>query len=157
MSAYIKYFAYGQEMCSASFLSYTSATGGQTLLAGCMAAYDRTGPNPDLLGVTCMDTNLLTDVGQWNTTAGWPFFVCTASDMTKQCRQLDLKECHRQKIRAAHSAQSVCNIDSEQQTYSTATASTVCPCRDQGCQDDPAFRDENGYFWEPRGSVVSRL
>lgn len=146
MTDYYEYFAHGQEMCSASFVSYTSATGGQTLVAGCMAAYDRTRSTPDLLGVTCMDTGMITDVAAWRTQPGWNFFACTASDMTKQCRQVDLAECHRQKIRAAYSRKSVCDLTSEQRRYSTVTQDTVCPCRDPGCQDDPDFTDELGYF-----------
>jgi len=146
MSSYYEYFAYGQEMCSASFITYSSATGGQTLYTGCMAAYDRTQPSPSLLGVTCMDVSLLTDVTAWKSRAGWDFFACAATDMTKQCRQVDLMECHRQKIRRAYSQDSVCSETAEQREFESAGDSTVCPCRDQNCVDDATFTDELGYF-----------
>lgn len=146
MSAYYEYFAHGQKMCSVSFVSYTSSMGGQTLFAGCMAAYDRTGASPDLLGATCMDVNQVTDLAEWKDVAGWPCFACTASDMTKRCRQVNLMECHRQKVRLAYSRGSVCDTIVDQREYASVSASTVCPCTDPSCQDDPTFTDEKGYF-----------
>jgi len=141
MSSYYEFFAHGQEICSSSFVKYTDSGAGHTLYTSCMAMYDRTHPTPDLLGVTCTDVNMLTDISQMKSTAGWEHFVCTASDMTKMCRSVQLTDCHRQRIRLAYSAESVCSVSEFQ-----VTPDTVCPCVEGGCEDDLDFRDEKNYF-----------
>merc|ERR1719215_2184270 len=131
-------------MCSGSWVEYASATGGHTLYAGCMAMYDRTVPTPVLLGVSCMDLNLFADVSEMKGNAGWNYFKCVASNMTKMCRQVDLTDCHRQKIRLAYSQSSVC--EATYSDFQDVTQDTVCPCTDQSCVDDLDFVDAKNYF-----------
>uniref|UniRef100_A0A7S2L4T8 VWFA domain-containing protein n=1 Tax=Zooxanthella nutricula TaxID=1333877 RepID=A0A7S2L4T8_9DINO len=142
MSRYYEYFAHGQEICSGSFLRYTGLGSSQEVYAACMSMYDRTTPTPGLLGVSCTDLNLLADMRALRGQAGFNYLSCVSSDMTKQCRHVDLSECARQKIRHAYSPASVC----ENTEYSTVGPSTVCPCSEQSCQDNASFTDEKYYF-----------
>jgi len=144
MSSYFEYFAHGQEMCSSSFVKYTAFGPGHVLYAGCMPMYDRTSPSPELLGVTCMDINMVEDISVMKQEAGWKHLMCVASDMTKMCRHVDLQECQRQKIRLSVSKESVCTDASHD--FRGVEADTVCPCIDQGCVDNLDFRDEKQYF-----------
>jgi len=144
MSAYYEYFAHGQEMCSGSWVKYQDIGSGSTLYASCMAMYDRTVPTPELLGVSCMDANLFADIKSMQDSAGWNFFKCVASDMTKMCRQVDLSDCHRQKIRQSYSQDSVC--EAKYSDYVDVLAETVCPCTEQGCVDTVGWTDEKDYF-----------
>jgi len=91
-----------------------------------------------------MDANLFADMTEMKTEAGWNYFKCVASDMTKMCRQVDLTECHRQHIRLKYSQDSVCST--EYNDFTDVTGTTVCPCTDQSCVDDLDFRDEKNYF-----------
>merc|ERR1711920_950198 len=138
MAHYYDYFTQGQEICQNSFVKYSSLSSSQTLWGACMPMYDRRTPALGLLGVSCMDVNLLRDIGKMKTEAGWSHFACQATDVTKTCRSLDLSECHRQRVRKAFSDESVCTTsDNPGQTYTSISVDEECPCQDPNCQDDP--------------------
>eukprot|EP00440_Ansanella_granifera_P038361 gb/GFBE01041622.1/.p1 GENE.gb/GFBE01041622.1/~~gb/GFBE01041622.1/.p1 ORF type:complete len:735 (+),score=169.57 gb/GFBE01041622.1/:1-2205(+) len=140
MADYYKYFADGQQSCTPSFVEYTDAVTGTSLVAGCLPMYDRTNPRPALLGVSCMDINMLADVEQLKKAESWAETISIASDVSKKCRPIDMSECHLQKLRLKYSAESVCPAGP------SVNANTKCPCLEQGCSDDPDFIDEKGYF-----------
>ncbi|CAJ1441525.1 unnamed protein product [Effrenium voratum] len=137
MSRYYEYFASGVEMCSPSFTRYTDVVTGSELWPGCLPAYDRTGDENRLLGVSCFDLNVMVDIEDMKTKTYWRDFVCKLSDLTKQCLQLDTNDCRLEKLRRSYSQESVCiNMDT----------SATCPCADPACQDDTNWLDELGYF-----------
>jgi len=144
MSKYFEFFIQGQEVCSTSFVKYAAAGNGQTLRSACMPMYDRTKDTErSLLGVSCLDVDLIEKVSDLQQQSGWNHFVCQASDMTKQCRTLDLSECNLQKIRMKVGLDSVCDVTAEQKAV---TANTECACINPTCQDDAMFIDAKGYF-----------
>jgi len=139
MARYFEFFAQGQEICHANFVKYSHTASGNTLYGACQPLYDRTQAGQrSMLGVSCLDVNLISDISEAKKQAGWNHFVCQASDISKTCRSVDLSECHLQKIRAAYSPESVCPGP----THETEQ----CACSDPSCQDDPTFRDEQQFF-----------
>merc|ERR1712085_240811 len=144
MGMYFQYFSTGQEVCSNNYVSYTAVGTGSKLYGACMPMYNRTGKEKSLLGVSCLDVNLLGNMETMRSQAGWNHFKCQASDISKQCRSLDLHECHRQRVRRDFSEESVCEFSAEQRMWQTDE--TTCPCQDPNCQDDPDFVDELMYF-----------
>eukprot|EP00930_Biecheleria_cincta_P028540 TRINITY_DN19922_c0_g1_i1.p1 TRINITY_DN19922_c0_g1~~TRINITY_DN19922_c0_g1_i1.p1 ORF type:complete len:791 (-),score=91.88 TRINITY_DN19922_c0_g1_i1:397-2769(-) len=140
MADYYSYFAEGQQSCTSSFVEYKDKITDTSLYAGCLPIYDRTTEHATLLGVSCMDVNMLTDIHSLKRSSGWSQLVSIMSDVTKTCLPLYLSECQREKLRLKYSQQSVCS--------STASASLTpsCPCLEQDCADDPSFIDEKGYF-----------
>jgi len=144
MSQYYSFFAAGQEICTSSFTSFTDVIAGTTLWPACLPVYDRRSSIAHLLGVTCMDVNMLADPKELKEMDdGWDEFACKITDMTKKCQAMYLTECHREKIRLAYSAASVCGTDS-----SSDIQASTCQCLDRTvpCEDDDNFIDELGYF-----------
>lgn len=140
MSDYYKYFAEGQQSCTTSFTEYSDAITKTPLYAACLPMYDRTTSHPSLLGVSCMDVNMLTDISKLKANeSSWRQTISVMSDASKKCRPLDLSECHLQKLRFKYSVESVCDSVAGQE-------STRCPCLEQNCADDDTFIDEKGYF-----------
>ncbi|CAJ1441526.1 unnamed protein product [Effrenium voratum] len=137
MSRYYQYFAAGVEICTPSFTKYQDSVTRTELWPACLPAYDRTGLEPALLGVTCFDLNVMVNPSVLRSQSYWPDFLCKISDMTKQCRQLDINDCRLEKLRREYSEASSCI---------TLDTSVTCPCADPACQDDPDFLDEKGYF-----------
>jgi len=144
MASYYEYFAMGQESCDMSFVQYDDAVTGKELIAACLAMYDRGDIQPSLLGVTCMDLNMMADVAAMERKAGWHEMISIASDMSKKCRPLDLKECHRQKLRLKHSTEH--NSNSVCSGQQVPTTNTDCDCKEAGCKDNPTFVDGMGYY-----------
>eukprot|EP00437_Effrenium_voratum_P020749 CAMPEP_0181445630 /NCGR_PEP_ID=MMETSP1110-20121109/25687_1 /TAXON_ID=174948 /ORGANISM="Symbiodinium sp., Strain CCMP421" /LENGTH=715 /DNA_ID=CAMNT_0023569681 /DNA_START=39 /DNA_END=2186 /DNA_ORIENTATION=+ len=138
MSSYYEYFATGQEICQPSFTSYADVAGGGRLWPACLPIYDRSRTDPSLLGVTCMDFNMMEDPANMQSESYWDYFSCKISDITKVCQALDTSECRLQRLRAAVGQDSVCST--------TASVPASCPCMDPDCQDDESFIDEKGYF-----------
>jgi len=144
MASYYEYFAMGQDSCDMSFVQYDDAVTGQELIAACLAMYDRGDIQSELLGVTCMDLNMMADMTEMQNKAGWHEMISIASDMSKKCRPLDLKECHRQKLRLKHSNQH--NSNSVCSGQQQVTTNTDCDCKESGCKDNPTFVDAMGYY-----------
>jgi len=142
MSEYYNYFIQGQEICTTTFVRYTAVQGHQ-LYGACMPMYDRSGDSgTSLLGVSCLDINLIASLSDLKQQAGWEHFKCQASDSTKMCRALSISPCSLQQLRRLYSAESVC----EDQLFASASPDVQCPCQDPNCQDDATFVDEKGYF-----------
>lgn len=138
MADYYSYFAAGQEMCGPSFVEYKDAVTSTQLYAGCLAMYDRTGTDPSLLGVSCLDLNLLASVSDMKAKAGWRDMISKMSDLSKTCRSLYLSDCHLEKLRSESASKGA-------ETCSGGP-SGPCPCLASGCTDDTTWLDEKGYF-----------
>ena len=136
MASYYEYFATGQEICQPSFTSYTDVVTNTKLWPVCLPTYDRAAADPSLLGVTCLDLNMIVDPGTIQSESYWDDISCKVSDFTKTCQQLDTSDCRLQRLRAAVGTESVCEGD----------VPNTCSCMDPDCQDDASFIDEKGYF-----------
>jgi len=141
MADYYNYYVQGQEICTTTFVRYTSTQGHQ-LYGACMPMYDRASTGSSLLGVSCLDVNLIAPIEDMQEEAGWEHFKCQASDSTKMCRALGLTDCRLQQLRRQYSEESVC----EDQPFADISLDASCPCQEATCQDDPTFIDEKGYF-----------
>lgn len=137
MSQYYSFFTSGQEVCKSAFTAYTDVVTGAELWPACLPMYDRTASQAQLLGVTCMDINVIADPETLKKQAGWSDLTCKMSDMTKQCRPMHVTECHLEKMRRAYSVESTCDASNFKET---------CPCVDPACQDDEDWIDEKKYF-----------
>lgn len=137
MSKYYEYFASGVEICTPSFTKYQDVVTGAELWPACLPSYDRSSGERGLLGVGCMDLNVMIDMQSLQNQAYYSNFVCKISDLTKQCIQLDMTDCRLEKLRAAVSPTSTCLSTSQPDT---------CPCADPSCQDNEDFLDELNYF-----------
>eukprot|EP00931_Biecheleriopsis_adriatica_P045700 TRINITY_DN26166_c0_g1_i1.p1 TRINITY_DN26166_c0_g1~~TRINITY_DN26166_c0_g1_i1.p1 ORF type:complete len:765 (+),score=129.38 TRINITY_DN26166_c0_g1_i1:56-2296(+) len=141
MAGYYSYFAEGQQSCTPAFVEYKDAITKEPLYAGCLPMYDREGSEVHLLGVSCMDINMLASIESLKRREDfWRDTVAIASDVSKKCRPLDISECNLQKMRLKVGSSSVCS------SGPSVTASTKCQCKDPTCNDDPDFIDEKGYF-----------
>ena len=136
MSRYYEYFASGVEFCTPSFTRYQDVVTGSELWPACLPSYDRSSGERELLGVGCMDLNVMADLNRMKKEDYWKDFVCKLSDLTKQCHQLDLSECRLEKLRKAAGPESSC----------TSESFNSCTCWDPKCQDNENFLDELGYF-----------
>mmetsp|Transcript_20475 Transcript_20475/g.64233 ORF Transcript_20475/g.64233 Transcript_20475/m.64233 type:complete len:307 (+) Transcript_20475:1-921(+) len=100
------------------WIVYADAITGEELLAGCLPLYDRRNPStPLLLGVTCMDLNMIADISTLRRSASWNDFAdimeadsrrCTSSAaprvLTKTCQAEWLKASRRTANLAVRSA-----------------------------------------------------
>ncbi|CAE8646284.1 unnamed protein product [Polarella glacialis] len=144
MAAYYAYFAVGQASCSPSFSRYADANTAQILYAGCLPMLDRTAYNSSLLGVACMDVNMLAPIGQLKAqpNLAWEQLACEMSDVTKKCRRMHLTDCSLEKLRLQVSTESMCGVSANAASVQTQK----CPCLDRNCKDEESFVDERGYF-----------
>eukprot|EP00929_Paragymnodinium_shiwhaense_P080500 TRINITY_DN41992_c0_g1_i1.p1 TRINITY_DN41992_c0_g1~~TRINITY_DN41992_c0_g1_i1.p1 ORF type:complete len:760 (-),score=83.33 TRINITY_DN41992_c0_g1_i1:310-2589(-) len=141
MAGYYAYFATGQQICEPSYILYNDVVTRTELVAGCLSMYDRRESHADLLGVTCLDINVIANMTKLRVQKSWRDSVSKMSDATKQCRPLLMSDCLLQKLRADYSSSSVCGSSSV-----SSIKNAKCPCVDPACQDDPDFIDELGYF-----------
>ncbi|CAE8651652.1 unnamed protein product [Polarella glacialis] len=146
MAAYYAYSASGQASCSPSFSRYADANTAEILYAGCLPMLERTAYNSSLLGVACMDVNMLSSIDQLKAqpNLAWEQLTCEMSDVTKKCPHMHLTDCSLQKLWLQVSTESICG------TGHSANAARVktqkCPCLDRNCKDEESFVDEKGYF-----------
>eukprot|EP00435_Cladocopium_sp_Y103_P024528 s4354_g6.t1 len=137
MSKYYEYFASGVELCLPSFTRYQDVVTGAELWPACLPNYDRSSGEQELLGVGCIDLNVMADLEKMKSESYWEDFVCKLSDLSKQCHHLDLSECRLEKLRRAVGPESSC---------ADMTLESSCACADPNCQDNANFLDELGYF-----------
>ncbi|CAE8617388.1 unnamed protein product [Polarella glacialis] len=142
MAAYYAYFASGQASCSPSFTRYADANTAEILYAGCLPMLERTAYNSSLLGVACMDVNMLSSIDQLKAQPNfaWEQLACEMSDVTKKCRHMHLTDCSLQKLRLQVSTESICGANA------ASVKTQKCPCLDRNCKDEESFVDEKGYF-----------
>merc|ERR1712048_456576 len=55
------------------------------VVAGCLPIYDRRGTSPKLLGVTCMDINLIASLPTLQKTTGWEDFERAKESASRTC------------------------------------------------------------------------
>ena len=114
---------------------------GQNLWPACLPAYARSSNYSGLLGVTCMDFNVIAKPSGIMSKPYWDHLACKVSDMTKTCRSLDTSECRLEALRKEAGPESTCSSDA-----SSASSATACGCVDPDCRDDDQYIDEKGYF-----------
>jgi len=144
MASYYEFLSAGQEMCTPSYIKFAAVGVGTELYAGCLPSYTWTPNGRSILGVTCMDINMLAEPEQLKKQQSWEHLNCKISDKTKTCTPFYLDECQKQRIRLSVGPYSVCGADS---TSAIAKAKTEkCGCLDRNCQDDTSFVDSQRYF-----------
>jgi len=144
MASYYEYLSAGQEMCVPSYIKFAAVGVGTELYAGCLPSYNRTATDRKILGVACMDINMLAEPEELKKQQAWKHLVCKMSDQTKTCKAFHLDECQKQKIRLAVGTYSVCGADSAAAIAKARTEK--CGCFDRNCQDDTSFVDSQKYF-----------
>mmetsp|Transcript_31275 Transcript_31275/g.57247 ORF Transcript_31275/g.57247 Transcript_31275/m.57247 type:complete len:771 (-) Transcript_31275:154-2466(-) len=138
MTSYYSYFAAGQKKCGASYLQYTDLISGDELYAACLPFQNAVGEDPPVLGVGCLDFNMLVDMNDLLGADSADEFVCHISAQTKQCLHLDLSECALERLRATSQYAETCDDE-------TMLAAS-CGCADPSCTDNELFVDELGYY-----------
>jgi len=137
MTSYFEYFAAGQRKCEASYLKYTDLITGAELYSTCRPFQNAAGLNPPVLGVACLDLNMLVDLDDLLEGDSASEFICHISAQTKQCLPLDFSECHLEQLRSTSDYAEQCGA-------SVSTES--CGCVDPNCADNLWFVDELGYY-----------
>lgn len=108
MSSYYGYFAAGIEADQPRWVTYNDWITGQELLASCLATYD-TGKTPkELLGVICMDINVIVDLPKLRSANGWEEFVVGYEAATTTCQKTTITDAHIEKFRNAISDTNKC-------------------------------------------------
>merc|ERR1719272_2883756 len=63
MTKYYGLVASGIDSSAVRWTEYADTVTGTPLIAGCLSAYDRSNTQPELVGVSCMDINIMISVG----------------------------------------------------------------------------------------------
>jgi len=116
MSSYYEYYAGLQDTGKISWIRYQDAFSGVELIAACgaMSDYDQTGmTQPDLVGVACMDLNIIVDPATLKTcdNNAYNFFIDQIFREATQCSSKGGKiydECTLQNMRQKISPKSLC-------------------------------------------------
>jgi hypothetical protein len=87
MSKYFEYIASGTAYVDdvVRWILYTDVITNGELLAGCKAAFNRDVDPPELLGVTCIDVNVIADLNLLKSQPTWSNFAQKITDETAEC------------------------------------------------------------------------
>jgi len=121
MAKYYGLFAAGIDSDSVRWVEYTDAITGTQLLAGCLPAYDRSQSIPLLIGVSCMDINVIISFDTLMTKPTYQQMREKMEKVTKQCPTIKYAKNTLQQLRLQVSERSVCK---------------ACDMTDEGCADD---------------------
>jgi len=122
MAQYYALFAAGIDSNQVRWSQYTDTISGTGLTAGCLPAYDRSKNVPELVGVSCMDINVMIsneDLVQKPTFAD---MLKKMKEITSACPKVDFGASTLQHLRQQVGAGSVCR---------------ACDNTDEGCDDAP--------------------
>lgn len=92
------------------WMQYVDATtGSEVLLAGCLPAYDPdTSGNPHLIGVVCMDINMILPLDMLTKRARYSEFRTYISQLSETCMHVEYSEVQMQLLRASTSVSHKC-------------------------------------------------
>jgi len=126
MAKYYSLFSAGIDSDSVRWVEYTDAITGTQLLAGCLPAYDRSQSIPALIGVSCMDINVIISLDTLWTKPTYQKMREKMEKVTKQCPTIKYAENTLQQLRLLVSERSVCKS---------------CDLTDEGCAEEkPSLR-----------------
>lgn len=132
MANYYSLFAVGIDSDTVRWVEYTDMITGTQLLAGCLPAYDRSQSIPVLIGVSCMDINVIISLDTLYMKPTYQEMRDKMAGVTKKCPTIKYAENTLQQLRMTVSEKSVCK---------------ACDLTDEGCEDSPKNAD-------PEASVV---
>lgn len=108
MAKYYQLFAAGIDSSNVRWTEYEDAVTGTPLLAGCLPVYDRTGPIPELVGVSCMDLNVIVSLETLYQKPKYKEMWEAMEKLTKECPKIKYAASTLQQLRLRVSERSVC-------------------------------------------------
>ena len=153
MASYFQYFASGlaQSDPEVRFVQYADALTGQELLAGCVAAFDRTLSPASLIGVTCMDVNMIVDIDTLKAQSSWNKFAARVVSDTTKCTPVNLAYPGLEELRRrVDPSNSMCGSN-----YGNPSGNLYGAARTCAATSCPAIGSESGFSSQPATSADS--
>lgn len=122
MAKYYQLFAASIESDAVRWTMYEDAVSGTPLLAGCLPVYDRSDSVPELVGVSCMDINIIVSLDTLWQKPKYKEMWEAMERVTKECPKLKHGTNTLQQLRQQVSERSVCRS---------------CDSTDEGCAPSP--------------------
>ena len=93
MASYYEYYVAAQDTCNVIWIEYLDAITGKLLLTGCTAIHDYTDPfRRELLGVTCLDLNVVVPLELIKTCSEYQSFVDAIRRNSGKCSGFVIRE-----------------------------------------------------------------
>eukprot|EP00746_Dinoflagellata_sp_MGD_P145677 gnl/MRDRNA2_/MRDRNA2_78262_c0_seq1.p1 gnl/MRDRNA2_/MRDRNA2_78262_c0~~gnl/MRDRNA2_/MRDRNA2_78262_c0_seq1.p1 ORF type:complete len:972 (+),score=136.46 gnl/MRDRNA2_/MRDRNA2_78262_c0_seq1:94-3009(+) len=112
MSKYYNYLAVGTDSAKIRWREYTDSATSTQLLSGCLPAFDRRSVPRQLIGVSCIDINLLVELDTFKASAGYDAFASQVVEDQKYCAPFRLTQLDLQLLRGAVSPSAMCDTES---------------------------------------------
>jgi len=141
MAKYYGLFAAGIDSDTVRWVEYADAISGTQLLAGCLPAYDRSQSIPVLIGVSCMDINVIISLDSLYTKPTYQEMRQKMEEVTKKCPTIRYAKNTLQQLRAQVSERSVCK---------------ACDLTDEGCAEETATAAPASAFRQVATAWASR-
>jgi len=130
MSSYYNYFASGTALDGdkkVRWVLYNDAVTGAELFGACSSAFDYTVDPPKLIGVTCMDVNMLADIPTLKAQPSWTSFVSEIVDKTTECNHVKFSEDQLEELRRRRDVNSVCGASGNIENIFACADDVSCP------------------------------
>jgi len=108
MANYYSFLSVGTDSAKARWREYEDKVSKQTLLAACVPAFDKRQTPRKLLGVACMDMNVLSDLDTFKTSAGYDDFEGSVREAQRFCAPFRLSHLDAQLLRYSTDPSAVC-------------------------------------------------
>jgi len=133
MSDYFMYFGSAQEATEVRWVQYTDAGMGAELIAGCLAAYDKSPgiTHISLMGVVCMDMNVLLSMDELRSKSDYKRFKARIEENNLKCWPLDYSALDLQRLRGENQ------------------------CRPCDLEDAPCPQDKSDDYYEKETSAAA--
>lgn len=123
MAKYYQLFAASIESDAVRWTMYQDSVTGTPLLAGCLPVYDRSGTIPELVGVSCMDINVIVSLDTLWQKPRYKEMWEAMDKVTRECPKLKYGANTLQALRQQVGERSVCR---------------ACDNTDEGCSPSPS-------------------
>lgn len=124
MTQYFQLFAAGIDSDSVRWTQYEDSVTGQKLMTGCLPAYDRSKNVPELVGVSCMDINIIISNEELINKPTFSEMLTKMKSITSTCPKLNFGASTLQYLRQQVGSSSVCK---------------KCDDTDEGCDEAPVI------------------
>jgi len=139
MAKYYALFAAGIDSDTVRWVEYADAITGTQLISGCLPAYDRSQSVPVLIGVSCIDINVIVSLDTLKTKPTYHQMREKMKEVTTKCPTIHYPQNTLQQLRSAVSEKSVCK---------------ACDLTDEGCQDEPHKNGPSNTTSDGAGQTV---
>merc|ERR1719253_1037373 len=99
MSDYFMFFGSAKESDKVRWVNYEDAALGAELMAGCLPAYDQSQAHISLMGVVCMDMNVLLSISELKDKVDFKRFLDEIDEDNLKCWLLDYSDLDLQRLR----------------------------------------------------------